>query len=440
MNFKLLEEKAKLAGIKEIELYTKEDNKISFNVFDNEINKKTIAKTKVFCIRGVYNNKLATIYTENDSDDNVDNIISNLKNNANNLTNRDPYFIYGGDKDYQKVTNEELKVKNISIPDKINYLLNLTKKLKEIAPLYYHADADYVEVTGSVSIINNNGLNVKKEYEYAEIAASLILKKDEQTAFGYKYKFIKDLNDFDFNLLNELSKEVESKLGAKSISSNSYEIILKNNVIADLMNAFIDNFYANNVKRKLSFLDDAIDKQVFGNNINLVDDPFYKDAPIKDTFDDEGVATSKHQVVKDGKLLTYLHNLSTASYYNLKSTGNGFKASPSSPVSINTTTFCLEPGNISLDEIIKNTKEAIMITDVTGLHAGVNAISGDFNLQCSGYYIKNGKIERALTLMVLSGNFKDMLNNVKEIASDIEYNNGMAMPSLVINNMNISGN
>lgn len=45
------------------------------------------------------------------------------------------------------------------------------------------------------------------------------------------------------------------------------------------------------------------------------------------------------------------------------------------------------------------------VTDVNGLHAGLNPISGDFNVQASGFMIENGKIANPVTLFVISGNF-----------------------------------
>ena len=68
MDFKLLEAKAKALGISEIELYTKADTSISITAFDDEISEKTEAVTKVYAIRGVYNNQIGSVYTEKDTE------------------------------------------------------------------------------------------------------------------------------------------------------------------------------------------------------------------------------------------------------------------------------------------------------------------------------------------------------------------------------------
>jgi len=74
-----------------------------------------------------------------------------------------------------------------------------------------------------------------------------------------------------------------------------------------------------------------------------------------------------------------------------------------------------------------------------GQHAGVNAVSGAFNLQASGYRIENGKIAAPVTLIVVSGNILDVMNNVTEIASDFEVSGPIACGSVRIASLSVSG-
>lgn len=64
MEFKVLEAKAKQRGIEEIEIYEVKTNGLEMTCFDGEIEQNTTSMTHVFCIRGVYNHQLATVYTE----------------------------------------------------------------------------------------------------------------------------------------------------------------------------------------------------------------------------------------------------------------------------------------------------------------------------------------------------------------------------------------
>lgn len=441
MDFKLLQKEANKAGIKAIELYEKQDKKINISAFDNQINEKTEANTKVFAIRGEYNNQLATIYTEKDDENEIPNLIKRLIEVASHLTNDEPYFIYPGDNDYATVELPINDFEKLSLAEKSDVLLKITTMLKAKTSLYFHGEAEYEEISGKITIINSNGLDVTKEYKYTLLYGAIIIKNDNEMKNGYEVKYLRSFKDLDLdNFTAKIVDKAVSQINAKSIKSGAYKVVIQNNVLNNLMGAFINNFSALKVKHKMSFLENKLNKQVFGKNINLIDDPFYKDAPMIDTFDDEGVSTKIKEVVKDGVLQTYLHNLSTASHYNVLPTGNGFKTSPSGDVDIYPCNLYLEGGNKNFAELLETVNDGVLITSVNGLHAGVNPISGDFNLQCSGYLIKEGKRDLPITLIVLSGNFIDMLNNITEIANDNYYFNGMAMPSVYVKSMNISGN
>jgi PmbA protein len=74
------------------------------------------------------------------------------------------------------------------------------------------------------------------------------------------------------------------------------------------------------------------------------------------------------------------------------------------------------------------------------LHAGVNPISGDFSVKANGFYIENGKINRPVTLIVVSGNFLEMMNNVIEVGSDLEVTTrSVFAPSILFDDLQISG-
>ena len=80
------------------------------------------------------------------------------------------------------------------------------------------------------------------------------------------------------------------------------------------------------------------------------------------------------------------------------------------------------------------------MTSLEGLHSGVNPISGDFSLKTSGFLIKKGQIERAVTLIVAAGNFLQLMNKVEEVGSDLELSyQGIGAPSIKFKGIAISG-
>ncbi len=148
----------------------------------------------------------------------------------------------------------------------------------------------------------------------------------------------------------------------------------------------------------------------------------------------------KKCIIKDGKLTTLLHNLKTANKAGVKSTGNGFKSSYASPISVSPTNFYIEPGEKSLDEILKTVDTGLMITDFAGLHSGANAISGEFSLAVNGFFIENGEVSFPVEQITAAGNFFNIIKNIELIGSDLKFPlSSIGSPSIVIKELSIAG-
>lgn len=438
MNFNALKEIALKMDIEALELYKVKKSNLSFTYFDDKIESRKASNEEVYSLRCYYNNRLANIYLENLGEDTLEKALEKLKAGSKYLK-EEPNLMFQEKANYALVENKFNKEK-ISLEAKQNLVLKIINYLKNKTNLYDHARITYLETKQEVTINNSFDLNVINSGEYAYITIGLYLKEDTNIKNGFDVIFIKDLTNVNYEeVLDNLIKETTAKFKATSLKSGSYKTILSNKVVGDLLNAFSSLFYASSIKNKLSFLEGKVGEKIFNENITIYDDACYKDALIKLPFDDEGVPTKKTTIVKNGVLETYLYDLATAHYFKTKTTGNGYKAKVSSKVDVNAANIVLEAGNSSLEDLLNEVNEGVYITSITGLHAGINKVSGNLNVQCGGYYVKNGKLDHALTLIVLSGNFKDILNDVLLVGNDTYYDGSVASPSLYIKKMNISG-
>ena len=128
----------------------------------------------------------------------------------------------------------------------------------------------------------------------------------------------------------------------------------------------------------------------------------------------------------------------------MNTTGNASKAGYAGTVETSPYTFYVKPGEKSLAEMMKAVEQGVYVTSVTGLHAGTNAITGDFSIQCGGFMIRNGVKAEAVTSFTISGNFFDMLKQVKEIGSDLQFQlpSGFTMigaPSVWVGKLSVAG-
>ena len=155
-------------------------------------------------------------------------------------------------------------------------------------------------------------------------------------------------------------------------------------------------------------------------------------------YDDEGVATTNKTLIKKGVLQTYLYNLETAKKDNVASTGNATRVG--GKMDIDTVNLVLKPGKLTEEELFAKVNNGIYVTDLTGIHAGLNAKSGDFSLQAEGFLIEDGKKTKPLGLFTVGGNLFDLFNNVLAVGNNSkQLIYSITLPSMAVKNVKISG-
>ncbi len=440
MDFNKLKNECFKAGIKDIEVYQVTSNEVSVSTFNGAVDDNVICSKNEMYIRGVYNNHIATIYTELDSDSEIENIINRIKSEASVIESNEPYFIYEGSNEYKTLVDVKHDYDDYTQADKIKLCQSLENYFKKNS-IYVDTTSVALEVTEkAVSIKNTKGLNVSRKSKTALVYADAVIKKDNDVKNNGYYTFLDNLSDLNKDdYFNFVVKRSVDSINAKSIKSNKYPVVFENKQFSSLISCFLSMFSADAVNKKLSLLDSKLGKKVFGDNITISDLPLCEKSYRKITFDDEGVASLDTTVVLNGVLNSYLHNLKTARLFNTSTTGNGFMNSDG-VIDVAPTNLCFKTSDISFDEMIKDIKEGVFITDLMGTHAGVNSVSGAFNLQSSGFMIENGRITKPVTLIIVSGNIIDILNNVKCISNDFEVNGRVGSGSCYISSMQVSGN
>ena len=429
-------------GLTEIELYAQNNEGNTVKLFNGELSNYNSRITFGMSIRGLYNGKMGYVYTESLAESDIEFLLKKLIANAQSLTSEEPEFIYDGKGEYMTIKELKADYKEHSLPEKVSLLQDLEKAIlakdDRIKQVGY---CQYAENSAKTVIMNSKGLNLERSFSYMSAVVGAAATNGTETTMGYAQDINTEFAKIEKDrLVNEAADSATSQLGAGRVDSGKYDVVLKNEVATDILSAFASVFMGEAALRKVTILTDKIGQKIMGDNITIDDDPFYEDAIIKVPFDDEGVPCYKKSVVKEGVFTGFLHSLKTANYFKTAPTGNGFKNSVADSISTSCTNLVLKPGSASKDEVIGSVKKGIYVTQVNGLHAGLNPISGAFNVQASGFMIEDGKLAAPVTLFVVSGNFYEMMNDVTMIGNDIEKRFvSVASPTLKIGNLMISG-
>ncbi|MGM0419404.1 MAG: TldD/PmbA family protein [Bacillota bacterium] len=435
---------AKKVGFSDVELYRNKNSSIDLRVFKGEVDHYALNDDDGFAFRGLYNGKMGYSYTEILAEEELDFLVTKAKENAE-IIDKEEGEIYPGADEYPEVNIEHDNFFEISPEDKIE----LVKELEEAA----YAVDDKIEVVNyclyadlmlEEELASSFGLNLSNISQLAYLYLSVVAAGDRDKKSAGKILVQRKFADFEpHKLAEKVANEAVVKLGAKSIKSGEYPVILRNDVAGDLLETYASTLSAENVQKGLSLFKGKLNRKVGVDNLTLVDDPFYAEGLRTTSFDSEGFPTSKKEVISNGILTTYLYNLKTARRDGVNSTGNAYRGSHKSSVGIAPTNLYIKPGSHSLEQLQQQAGKVLLITDLQGLHSGANAISGDFSLSAEGHLLEDGKMIHPVEQITISGNFLELLQLVVAIGDDLEMGSPgrghIGSPSLFIEKMAVGG-
>ena len=433
---------AKNNGFDECEVYYVDRESLSINVYNEEVEKYNLTTSYGLSFRGKINDKIGYSYTEILDEEAIKMLVKNSKESALAIENEDVQFIYEGDKEYIKVNTYYNALENIPADKLIDLALSMEKEAKALDSRVVSFQGCGIGYSNSkYGIINSKGLNLENKSNLLTAYVVPIIKENENMHDGFGYVTAKSLDEVDpKKIAKDGINEATSRIGGKSIASGKYKTIINNEAMVSILSTFAGVFSGDAAQKGLSLLKDKEGEIIASKNVTLVDNPHLENGLASVSFDDEGVATKRKDIISEGKLVTLLHNLKTAYKGNTKSTGNGFKSSYASSVGVSPTNFYIQEGVKSFEELLEEVGEGLLITEFAGLHSGANSITGDFSLAAKGFYIKDGKKDFPVEQITVAGNFFDLLKNIIEIGSDLKFPmSSVGSPSIIVEGLSIAG-
>lgn len=437
-------EKAKEQGLEKCEVYYTGGSEFETGVFKGEIVSYKSSDFIGLSFRALKDGKMGYAATQVLDDEAIDMLLDGVLTSLSLIEDEDEQFLYAGSGDYVPVDCFSDEVEQMTAREKIDMALQMEQAaLAADARVEQVGDCMVFTEGSEVRIVNTLGLDISQKSNMLGGYVGPVAK--EGSAVNNEYgMFFGCRKDVDVEkVAQEAVEETVSGLNAKSMPSGSYPVVLRNDAAASLLSAFENVFSAAAAQKGLSLLKGREGDVIAADCVTLWDDPHMKGGLASQSFDAEGVPTRKKAVIESGKFNTLLHNLKTAHKQGVETTGNACKGGYAAPISVAPSNFYFQPGDISRDELLRMAGNGVMITNMAGLHAGVDTISGDFSLSAKGYIIENGKIGRPVAQITLAGNFFEMLKNIRCFADDLKFGypgrSWMGSASVLVEGLSVAG-
>ena len=436
--------RAKEAGFEACEVYYSAADSFDTDVFKNEIIKYSAAESLGLGFRGLYNGRMGYASTQILDADAIDLLVDGAKDNALLIESEDKQFLYPGDESYATLETCNPALREISAADKIAMARELERLTLAQDPRIEQVDGcSVISEEAEICIVNTLGLNVSTRANLIGGYVAPIARDGEKVNSGFAYFFTLDPKSIDLEkVARQAAERALSGLDAQPVESGAMAVALNPDAASDLLQTFSSVFSAEAAQKGLSLLNGREGEMIAAECVTIVDNPHLAGSIASAPFDGEGVATRPTKVVDGGRLTTLLHNLKTAHKQGVETTANAARGY-SSPVTVAPTNFYFQPSELSADELLAKLGDGLLITEVSGLHAGANAISGDFSLSAKGFRVREGKRAEAVNQITVAGNFYQLLKDVTAVGSDLAFGmpsgSQFGSPTLLISSLSIAG-
>ncbi len=445
----LLDE-AQKEGILAAEVYLSSSDSFRAMCVKGQISNYTVHATRGLSLRGLYNGKMGYAATEAFDEEAVGQLVQAVKESAELTEDEDVQEIYQGDGEYPHVYNYNPALDQVAEQKKLQLIQDIEKKALALDERVTALNYNMISTSsGETRIVNRvvgadgkaHGLDLCYRDNMAVCYISATAKEGERVSTGSAFRVSRNFDEIDADqIAREAVEEALFMLRAAPVPSGAYRAIIDAKCMPDLLGVFAGVFSAESAQKGLSLLAGKEGEIIASEAVTLMDDPLLPGGLASQPFDAEGVATRTKAVIEKGKLTTLLHNLKTAKKAGVKTTGNAAKSGYAGAVNVSPSNFYLSPGEKSKEELLSQMGDGLVITEVSGLHAGANPISGDFSLIAQGYTVKDGKKDQPVEQITVAGNFYQLLKNVRAVGSDLTFpGSAIGSPSVDVGEISVAG-
>ena len=301
----------------------------------------------------------------------------------------------------------------------------------------------YSDGRGSVALANSRGFAASYEATQAWAYSSAFAGEGADLMTGLGVGMGRDPAALDPEAIGaEAAERALALVGARQPESRRCPVVLDSFVAASFVGFIGSMLSADAVQRGRSLFAGREGDEVAGPVLRIADDGTDPDGPASAPFDGEGTPTRRTALIEEGRLLGFLYDSRTARRAGRSTTGNASRGSYRTPPAVGTSNLIVDAGELDLAALIAQVSSGLYVTDVAGLHSGVNPVSGTFSVGASGRLIENGELGQPVREITIASDLVSMLQTVRLTGSEarwVPFGGSVKAPPLLVAEMAVSG-
>lgn len=325
---------------------------------------------------------------------------------------------------------------------KVSLALELERAIRDGDPRIRQVQAsEWGDAAVESAVATSTGIRASSRRTACYLSAYAVAGEGSDTQTGGGYSVGRSPSDLDLSKAAADAVERATRLlGAVKPKSGHLTVVFEPRITATLLAILAGTLDGESVLKGRSLFANRLGEEVSVPAVTLVDDPTDPDAYAATPYDAEGLATRRNVLIEGGVLGQFLYNTYSARRAGTSSTASavrgGFKTAPGTGARA----LMLVPGDLSPEQVLAQVGDGLMVQSVSGVHSGVNPVSGDFSVGAEGVLIRGGALAGPVREFTIASTLQRMLGGVVAIGNDLErLPSSAAGVTLAVSDISMSG-
>jgi PmbA protein len=300
--------------------------------------------------------------------------------------------------------------------------------------------AEYADSLASTVVVSTTGVRAGGRETVCDLVAYALADEEGDTQTGFGFSVGRSVDDLEVDrAAGDAIDRATRLLGARKPPSERLTVVLDPFVTAQFLSIVGGTLSGDAVLKGRSPFGDRVGEEIGAPGLTFVDDPTNPDAFTAGSHDGEGLATRRNVLIDGGRLTGFVHDAYTGRRSGTASTGSAVRSYRSTPMA-GCQAISLAPGDRSPDELLAAVGDGLLVADVSGLHSGVNPVSGDFSTGADGLRIRGGAVAEPVREFTIASTLQRMLHDLVAVGNDLTWlPMSAAGMTLVIADVSVSG-
>jgi len=433
---------AQACSTEEIEVACSFGRSRTIRVYDGEVESMTTADNTGIGVRVLVDGREGFASAGSLDSDVMAETLSEARDNAR-FAEADPYvgIAQPDGLDAVEIDLWRSGVADTATADKIAMALSLERQVREADKRISGVrTAAYSDSESAFALASTAGIEAATNATGASLMVQALAEDGDRTQTGFGWDGGRQPADLDIDsVVKRAVSQTVDLLGATKPATGTISLVLDPHLSATVLGLAAGTLTGDRVIKGRSPFVDRVGEQISSPLVTLVDDPTNHQSLGADSHDGEGLACRRIPLIVDGVLQGFLHDSYTGRRSGSGSTGSALRGTRGLP-SPGIQALAAEPGSGSLEDLITDVGEGLLVFSLAGIHSGVNPVSGDFSVGAEGRMIRNGELAEPVSEFTLGSTLQRLLLDISRVGGDLTHlPSGTSMPSIVIDGVALSG-